>query len=93
MQGSSATVIRQVFSMRIREALVCPRCGTSSPEKPATYEADVFYAHVLALQEARAKAPTCPFDAALKVCRYYWTGLCFLERLARTSRMYILTDV
>ncbi|CAM9979356.1 unnamed protein product [Scytosiphon promiscuus] len=66
VQGSSAAVIRQVFSMRIREALVCPKCGTSSPEKPATYEANVFYAHVSALREAREKTPTCPFDVALR---------------------------
>ncbi|CAN0540668.1 unnamed protein product, partial [Laminaria digitata] len=41
--------------MCVREALVCPRCGTSSPEKPATYEANVFYLHVSALREAREK--------------------------------------
>ncbi|CAN0420800.1 unnamed protein product, partial [Ectocarpus sp. 8 AP-2014] len=66
VKGSSPAVIRQVFSMRIREALVCPRCGTSSPEKPATYEANVFYAHVSALREAREKTPGCPFDVALR---------------------------
>lgn len=68
MQGSSAAVIRQVFSMRIREALVCRKCGTSSPEKPVEYDANVFYAHVSALREAREKDPKCPFDGALKVC-------------------------
>ena len=67
VQGSSAAVIRQVFSMRIREALVCPKCGTSSPETPHTYEANVFYAHVSALREAREKSPACPFDVALRV--------------------------
>ncbi|CAN0342806.1 unnamed protein product, partial [Hapterophycus canaliculatus] len=86
VQGSSAAVIRQVFSMRIREALVCPKCGTSSPEKPATYEANVFYAHVSALREAREKTPACPFDVALReashgdlvTCRN--SGACSLSR-------------
>ena len=69
MQGSSASVIRQVFSMCVREALVCPRCGVSSPEKPTTYEANVFYLHVSALREARKKkkGSPCPFDVALRV--------------------------
>lgn len=68
VQGSSAAVIRQVFSMCIREVLVCHKCGTSSPEKPAEYDANVFYAYVSALREARAKDPECSFDMALKVC-------------------------
>lgn len=73
MQGSSAAAIRQVFTMRIRQALTCPKCGVSSPEMPATYEANVFYAHVSALREARQKAPTCSFDVALRV-RYSGMG-------------------
>lgn len=87
VQGSSAAVIRQVFRMRIREALVCPKCGTSSPERPGEYEANVFYAHVSALREARQKAPACPFDLALKVAL---ADLVSLSRILASSLGFIV---
>ena len=67
VQGASAAAVQQVFSMRIREVLACPKCGIFSPEVPTTYEANVFYAHMSALQEAREKYPACSFDVALRV--------------------------
>ena len=59
-----------MFSMRIREVLACPKCGIFSPGVPTTYEANVFYAHMSALQEAREKYPACSFDVALRVSCY-----------------------
>ena len=67
VQGASAAVIGEVFSMRIREVLTCPKCGVFSPEVPTTYEANVFYAHMSALQETRKKDPVRSFDVALMV--------------------------
>ncbi|CAM9448712.1 unnamed protein product [Discosporangium mesarthrocarpum] len=67
-QGTCSRVIQRVFTMTIREALTCPRCGTVSPEKPTEYGANVFYAHVSALREARDKwgKGHRPFDDILK---------------------------
>jgi hypothetical protein len=59
--------IRQVFGIRIREMLLCPKCGITTPEVPTSYEANVFYVHVSALQEGRKKNPVCSFDVALEV--------------------------
>ena len=67
VQGASAAAVQQVFSMRIREVLACPKCGIFSPEVPTTYEANVFYAHMSALQEAREKYRACSFDVALRM--------------------------
>ncbi|CAN0095934.1 unnamed protein product, partial [Ascophyllum nodosum] len=46
--------------------LTCPKCGLVSPEVPTTYEANIFHAHMSALQETREKRPTCSFDVALR---------------------------
>ena len=56
-----------MFGMRIREMLTCPKCGLVSPEVPTTYEANIFHAHMSALQETREKLPACSFDVALRV--------------------------
>ncbi|CAM9254377.1 unnamed protein product, partial [Ascophyllum nodosum] len=66
VKGASAAAVQQVFGMRIREMLTCPKCGLVSPEVPTTYEANCFHAHMSALQEAREKHPACSFDVALR---------------------------
>ncbi|CAN0449252.1 unnamed protein product, partial [Ascophyllum nodosum] len=66
VKGASAAAVQQVFGMRIREMLTCPKCGLVSPEVPTTYEANIFHAHMSALQETRKKRPACSFDVALR---------------------------